>query len=84
MGELDQSGTSTSTPMEIEQFVASGRNGRRNAMADLGMSLDIDPGAYKLAEQMSQLETSDGAGCSGSQTAPAGSSGSATATSSGS
>lgn len=67
MGELD-----TAPPIELEQFVASGRNGRRNALADLGAAIDLDPGAYKLAEQLASLETGDQKpGCSGTGQAPA-------------
>ncbi|KAI1712043.1 cAMP-dependent protein kinase inhibitor domain-containing protein [Ditylenchus destructor] len=66
MGELD------TAPLELEQFVASGRNGRRNALADLGAAIDLDPGAYKLAEQLASLETGDQKpGCSGAGQAPA-------------
>lgn len=63
MGELDASGSSAAQPptaADLDQFVASGRTGRRNAMADLCAAMDIDPGAYKLSEQMSQLETGCG------------------------
>lgn len=42
-----------------QQFSSSGRAGRRNAMADLGLE-GLDPGAHKLAEQFEQLGHHEG------------------------
>ncbi|CAD5229788.1 unnamed protein product [Bursaphelenchus okinawaensis] len=38
------------------QFVDSGRVGRRNAMADLGLD-GLDPGAHKLADEFEKMGT---------------------------
>jgi hypothetical protein len=75
MGET----STVQTPAELEQFVASGRNGRRNAMADLG-GIDLDPGAFKLAEQLANMETGEASGssCSSSSQSSGDSSGAST------
>ncbi|KAH7729216.1 hypothetical protein AAVH_03598 [Aphelenchoides avenae] len=62
MGELDAASSSGAAPPnegDLDQFVATGRTGRRNAMAELGLE-QLDPGAYKLAAQLAQLDTSGG------------------------
>uniref|UniRef100_A0AC34QLF9 Uncharacterized protein n=1 Tax=Panagrolaimus sp. JU765 TaxID=591449 RepID=A0AC34QLF9_9BILA len=65
MGETDTLNTE-----HLEQFVRSGRNGRRNAMHDLGVH-ELDIGAHKLAEQFAQLEASSSqagpSGCGSSE-----------------
>lgn len=72
MGELKMSSESSSsshgtgqeqlsstTPVDLQEFVASGRTGRRNAMVELcnAAGFDQDSEAYKLSEKMAQLAT---------------------------
>lgn len=60
MGELKMSTENEGETLpDLEEFVATGRTGRRNAMADLCNAAGLDPNsdAYKLAEKMAELAT---------------------------
>lgn len=43
---------------QLQQFMASGRSGRRNAMPEIDIQC-VDPGAQKLAEKLAELCTED-------------------------
>uniref|UniRef100_A0A914DPS1 cAMP-dependent protein kinase inhibitor n=1 Tax=Acrobeloides nanus TaxID=290746 RepID=A0A914DPS1_9BILA len=62
MGELE----TVQAVEQLQQFIASGRSGRRNAMPEIVDINCLDPEAQKLAEKLSQLNTSSEASTSGS------------------
>ncbi|EJW88619.1 hypothetical protein WUBG_00473 [Wuchereria bancrofti] len=60
MGEMDDvaegKGGSTTEDDQMKDFVNSGRSGRRNAVPEVDAE-GIDPGATKLAERLSSMNT---------------------------
>ncbi|KAK6112329.1 cAMP-dependent protein kinase inhibitor family protein [Brugia pahangi] len=60
MGEMDDvaegKGGSTTEDDQMKNFVNSGRSGRRNAIPEVDAE-GIDPGAAKLAERLSSMNT---------------------------
>uniref|UniRef100_A0A183BTH3 Uncharacterized protein n=1 Tax=Globodera pallida TaxID=36090 RepID=A0A183BTH3_GLOPA len=59
MGELQQDDNNS---FELDSFVASGRTGRRNALADLGVENTSDPGllADRLTQQLNTGRSDEG------------------------